>query len=258
MMKRRTRSVKARTWWHSGFAENVGQVGNLRPIVNRPAEAFEKLTTGRFPIGHRMPSCPTSHVLSQSLSNALSASPALPRTAVRQRQLAVDTIRFASSYSGEVTMFVPLTPIRCLHRAVDLFGKRIGVVSGARQFTYAEFGERCERLATALSKEGISHGDRVAYLSFNNHQLLEGYFGVVQARAIVMPLNVRLSPFELTNILCHSGARMLLFENDFAPLVEQLRPACPEIHRFVTLNEKVSVADLTYEELLDKGHAERA
>src|SRR5258707_141046 len=122
-------------------------------------------------------------------------------------KLAVDTIRFASSCSGEVRMFVPLTPIRCLHRAVDLFGKRIGLVSGARQFTYTEFGERCERLATALSKEGISHGDRIAYLSFNNHQLLEGYFGVVQARSIVMPLNVRLSPFELTNILNHSGAR---------------------------------------------------
>src|SRR5216684_4558129 len=35
-------------------------VGNLRPIVNRPAEAFEKSTTGRFPIGRRMPSCPTN------------------------------------------------------------------------------------------------------------------------------------------------------------------------------------------------------
>ena len=155
-------------------------------------------------------------------------------------------------------MFVPLTPIRCLHRAVDLFGKRIGVVSGAKQFTYAQFGERCEKLATALAKEGIGHGDRVAYLSFNNHQLLEGYFGVVQARAIVMPLNVRLSQMELTNILNHSGARMLLFENDFAPLVEQLRPACREIERFVTLDEKVPVADITYEELLDKGHAEHA
>ncbi len=46
------------------FAANVGQVGNLRPIVNRPAEAFEKSTTGRFPIGRRMPSrmpsCPTN------------------------------------------------------------------------------------------------------------------------------------------------------------------------------------------------------
>jgi fatty-acyl-CoA synthase len=89
-------------------------------------------------------------------------------------------------------MFVPLTPIRCLHRAVDLFGSKVGVVSGDQQFTYAQFGERCERLATALPKFGIEPGDRVAYLSFNNHQLLEGYYGVVQARAIVMPLNVRL------------------------------------------------------------------
>jgi fatty-acyl-CoA synthase len=131
-------------------------------------------------------------------------------------------------------------------------------VCGSRQFTYAEFGERCEKLATGLAKEGIQHGDRVAYLSFNNHQLLEGYYGVVQARAIVMPLNVRLSPMELINILNHSGARMLIFENDFAPLVEQLRPACREIERFVTINEKLPVADMIYEELIDKGHAERA
>jgi len=68
-------------------------------------------------------------------------------------------------------MFVPLTPIRCLHRAVDLFGSKVGVVSGDQQFTYAQFGDRCERLATALPKFGIEPGDRVAYLSFNNHQL---------------------------------------------------------------------------------------
>src|SRR5580698_8583367 len=123
-------------------------------------------------------------------------------------------------------MFVPLTPVRRLHRAVDVFGKKIGIVCGQREFNYAQFGERCEKLATALPKEGIQHGDRVAYLSFNNHQLLEGYYGVVQARAIVMPLNVRLSQSELTNILCHSGAKMLMFENDFAPMVEKLRKNC--------------------------------
>src|SRR3984893_9463102 len=155
-------------------------------------------------------------------------------------------------------MLVPLTPIRYLHRAVDLFGKKIGIVSGERQFTYAEFGERCERLATALPKEGVQHGDRIAYLSFNTHQLLEGYYGVVLAHAIVMPLNVRLSPLELKNILNHSGARMLLFENDFAPLVEQLKPACPDIRTFVALDEKGPAADLGYEELLDQGHPERS
>src|SRR5713101_6922417 len=37
----------------------VGQVGNLRPIVNRPFVEFGKLSLGRFPIGRRMPSRPT-------------------------------------------------------------------------------------------------------------------------------------------------------------------------------------------------------
>jgi fatty-acyl-CoA synthase len=155
-------------------------------------------------------------------------------------------------------MFVPLTPIRCLHRAVDLFPNKIGIVSLTRQFTYRQFGERCERLASALGKHGVQPGDRVANLSFNTHQLLEGYYGVVLAQAIVMPLNVRLSPVELKNILNHSGARVLLFENDFAALVEQLKPACPGIQRFVTLDDKVPAADLAYEELLDHGRAERA
>ena len=81
-------------------------------------------------------------------------------------------------------MIVPLSPLRCMHRAVDLYGNKIGIVSGDLRFTYAEFGRRCERLATALAAEGIQPGDRVAYLSFNNHQLLEGYFGVIQAGAI--------------------------------------------------------------------------
>src|SRR5580700_7461042 len=151
-------------------------------------------------------------------------------------------------------MFVPLTPLRCLHRAIDLFGTKIGVVSGARQFTYAEFGERCERLASSLRKFGIVSGDRVAYLSFNNHQLMEGYYGVVQARGIVMPLNVRLSETELTAILCHSGARMLIFESDFAPMVEKLRKQCPSVEKWVAIDEKIPAADLLYEELLDQGH----
>jgi fatty-acyl-CoA synthase len=80
-------------------------------------------------------------------------------------------------------MHVPLTPIRALYRAVDLFGKKTGVVCGDRRFTYAEFGERVERMAFGLLSEGVLPGDRVAYLSFNTHQLLEGYFAAPLIRA---------------------------------------------------------------------------
>src|SRR6266545_1134836 len=98
-------------------------------------------------------------------------------------------------------MNVPLTPVRCLYRGVDLYGPKVGVVCGSRRFTYNQFGERCERLAAGLLSQGVGPGDRVAYLSFNNHQLLEGYYGVPLARAVVMPLNVRLTPPELIAIL---------------------------------------------------------
>src|SRR5215472_16570952 len=111
-------------------------------------------------------------------------------------------------------MIVPLTPIRCLYRGVDLYGKKTGVVCGTRRFTYAEFGERVERLAAGVLDAGIEPGDRVAYLSFNNAELLAGYFGIPLARAIVMPLNVRLTPGELTAILNHAEARMLIYESE--------------------------------------------
>jgi fatty-acyl-CoA synthase len=135
-------------------------------------------------------------------------------------------------------MFLPLTPIRCLYRALELFPKKVGVVSGDLTFTYAQFGDRVHRLAGALAAFGLRPQDRVAYLSFNTHQLLEGYYGTVIAGGVVMPLNVRLSPQELINILNHSGARLLFYEADFALLVEPLRAHCPGIERFILLEQE--------------------
>src|SRR3712207_536051 len=96
---------------------------------------------------------------------------------------------------------VPLTPIRFLYRAADLFGTKVGIVSGEREFTYREFCRRCERLAAALLDFGLQPGEPLAYLSFNTHQLIEGYYGVPMARGVAMPLNVRLTASELTAIL---------------------------------------------------------
>ena len=135
-------------------------------------------------------------------------------------------------------MNVPLTPIRCLARAVDLFGKRTGIVCGDKTFTYADFGSRCRRLAGALRSYGIQPGDRVAYLSFNTHKLLEGYYGVILTGAIVMPLNVRLSPQELIGILNHSCARLLFYEPEFEPLIGALRENVKGIEKFVGLTDE--------------------
>jgi fatty-acyl-CoA synthase len=154
-------------------------------------------------------------------------------------------------------MKLPLTPIRGLYRGIDLYGHKVGVVSGACRYTYSEFGERCERLAAGLLREGVTRGDRVAFLSFNNNQLLEGYYGAPLIRAVVMPLNVRLQPAELIAILNHAEARILFFETDFDCCVEQLRAACPSVQRWVAIDGPSPHADLTYEELLAAGRIDR-
>jgi len=132
-------------------------------------------------------------------------------------------------------VFFPLTPLRCLHRAADLFGNRVGLICDSVEYTYREIKQRVERLATGLCNIGINPGDRVAYLSFNNHQLFEGYFGVPQARAILTPLNVRLSEAELANLLQHSGARVLIYEQEFAPLVARLQLTCADVEHWINI-----------------------
>ena len=52
-------------------------------------------------------------------------------------------------------MFVPLTPLRCLHRAADLFGSRVGVVCGDLNFTYAELKRRAEEKKTGALGTGL-------------------------------------------------------------------------------------------------------
>ena len=51
-------------------------------------------------------------------------------------------------------MNTPLTPLRCLDRAIDQFSNKPGVVCGEKRFTYGEFAGRCQRFATGLRSKG--------------------------------------------------------------------------------------------------------
>jgi len=126
-------------------------------------------------------------------------------------------------------MNIPLTPIRFLRYAREQFPNKIGVICGDQRFRYAQFADRCARLAGALLAAGASPGDRIAFLSGNCHRLLEAYYGVIEAGCILLPLNIRLSPSELAYVLNDAQARFLFADPMFIPLVEPLRTAVPSI-----------------------------
>ncbi len=150
-------------------------------------------------------------------------------------------------------MQVPLTPLRFKRRALALHGGRLGVVCGAFRYSYREFFDRCDRLSRALEGLGVRRGDRVAFLAYNCHRLLEAYYGVVQMGAILVPLNVRLTGADFVAILGDAGARVLFFDSDFTDTVGGIRADLTSIEQLIPLDLPTSAgwdSKKSYDDLL--------
>jgi len=132
-------------------------------------------------------------------------------------------------------MIVPLNPMEFRHRAASLYGQKVGVVDGDLRFTYGEYDQRVNRLANALRDLGVREGQVVSFLTYNTHQLLEAYYGVPQIKAVLNPLNIRLSDQELAYILQHAQSRVLCFHQDFLPMVEKMRDELPSIDHYLIM-----------------------
>ena len=162
-------------------------------------------------------------------------------------------------------MNVPLTPIRFLRYAGEQFRDDVAVVCGNQRFTYGQFADRAARLAGALRAEGVRSGDCIAFLSTNCHVLLEAYYGVLEADCVLLPLNVRLAPAELSYVLNNAAARFLFVEKALLPLADAFRHDVPGIERVYLLDDEpqadwlspqnyeqlVSSATPLYRELMD-------
>jgi fatty-acyl-CoA synthase len=133
-------------------------------------------------------------------------------------------------------MNIPLTPLRCLRYAEQQYPHRTAVVCGNERFTYGEFADRAARLGGALKNAGVKPGERVAFLSLNCHRLLEAYYGILEAGAVLLPLNVRLSSGELAYILNDSGATVLFLEREFLNVVDSFRSALTTVKSFILLD----------------------
>ncbi len=132
-------------------------------------------------------------------------------------------------------MRVPLSVLEFRDRAAAYFGDVEAVVDGEKRFTYAQYAERTHRLANALRGMGVRPGDRVSFMTYNTHQLLEAYYGVLEAGAVLNPLNVRLAPGEIGYILGHAGSTVVFYHADFEPMVTALRPSVSNEVRWVRM-----------------------
>lgn len=153
--------------------------------------------------------------------------------------------------------YVPLSPSGFLLRSADVHPDRMAVVYGAVRWTYAQFRERCLRLASALVASGLRRGDVVSILAPNVPAHLEAHFGVPMAGAVLHSINIRLDVPTVAFMLGHAGTRLLLADVEFLPLARAAVAEAGLRIDIIAIEDPSIVADVagltTYEALLQKG-----
>lgn len=103
------------------------------------------------------------------------------------------------------------------------------------RYDYAAMAERVRRCGNALRGLGVAAGDRVTSLAWNTHRHMELFFAVPGLGAVLHTANPRLSDEQIAYTVRHAGARVLLYDATFAPLVERLRGELPDVEVYVCL-----------------------
>src|SRR5690554_91301 len=161
--------------------------------------------------------------------------------------------------------FAPLTPLSFLERAADVYPNRLAVVHGAGEgairHTWSQLYARCRRLASALSARGLGRGDTVAVMLPNTPAMVEAYFGIPMAGAVLNTLNTRLDPSTIAFMLDHGEARMVIVDTEFSKVMREalaLRRGARQITVIdvadpLYAGEGEAIGETAYEDLLAGG-----
>src|SRR5215475_8654871 len=107
-----------------------------------------------------------------------------------------------------------------------------------RRFTYRELRERVGRLASALAGVGVRSGDTVGVLDWDSNRFLEAFFAVPMMGAVLQTVNVRLPPEQVAYTIDHAGSSVLLVNDDFIPLLRDIKPQLPKVKRLVVMSDR--------------------
>ncbi|MBC7929394.1 MAG: long-chain-fatty-acid--CoA ligase [Rubrivivax sp.] len=116
---------------------------------------------------------------------------------------------------------------------VFLFSERDG-----RRFTYTQFDAAVSRAANMLSAHGVRKGDVVSLLMPNSADYVIAYFACFYLGALAGPVNSLLKPEELAYVIGNSEAKLLLYNTEFAPQVEEIRSDLPALKRSVIFDDE--------------------
>ncbi len=122
--------------------------------------------------------------------------------------------------------------------------------------TWKELDERTQAFAAALHRRGVKFGDRVMMVLLNRSEYVEAVLGANLIGAIPVPVNIRMSPAEISFLVTDSGARTIVTETMLAPLADAVSASTGAIDNTIVVGDTTNEAHLRYEDLIAEGSAD--
>jgi acyl-coenzyme A synthetase/AMP-(fatty) acid ligase len=139
---------------------------------------------------------------------------------------------------------------RFITRNARYYANLPAVIFEDRVTTFGELDRRSSRLANALLGLGLQKGDRVAFQMSNRPAIVEIEIALYKAGLVKMPLNARLSPSEVTDVIVNGEPRVFIVGDSHSDSVQQLLGLI-DVPHFVSCGAPVS-GWLEYEDLLER------
>lgn len=132
----------------------------------------------------------------------------------------------------------PLILKHVLHSGITWAPDQEIVYRDQFKYTYLDMYRRVLQLAAALQKAGVQPGSRVGVIEWDSHRYLEMYFAIPGIGAVLHTINPRLAPQDVGYIIHHAEDDILIFHEDFLPLVENLQPAMASVRKYILIRDK--------------------
>jgi fatty-acyl-CoA synthase len=130
-----------------------------------------------------------------------------------------------------------LTIDRLLERTLRWSPKQKIVYRDSFEYSYVDMARRVRKLASMLTDLGVRKGDAVAFMDWDSHRYLEGYFAIPMMGAVLHTINVRLSAEQILYTINHAEDRVLLVHKDFLPIIDKIRPKLETVKKIVVISD---------------------
>jgi fatty-acyl-CoA synthase len=111
-------------------------------------------------------------------------------------------------------------------------------IPSGRRWTYAQFGQDVDALATGLLASGLAVGERIGIWAPNCPEWTLLQYASAAIGAILVNINPAYRTHELEFVLQQSGVTLLVASpefkgSDYRAMVEEVRPSCPRLESVV-------------------------